>query len=488
MMEDIFKFYNKDKNKVKPDNKECYDVSKFILFNFIKELNFNNYNELNKKIKKIENIEENFINYDIIKFENIKQLKIEDIEKFFYDKNFTYGKKEEEKEEKLDNSSYYEGSEIEENNENNNKSIEEEDEKDKYKFFDNDDIQEFKLKIFDDDLIYYKGIKYQKDKKKLSVGTWFVSKEDVNEEFQGIVVNYDEENNLIKFNNGIIYFTKDGKEEEFRGYKFNYENNEITNLSLTNKFHSFLIEKENNLNKIKIIKKNEKFREDKSLFEYYYYLQDNYLYKETSNEFICYFNKSLLLNSEDSYYIINFTINKEKFIKNNFILDNETKVKIIFDNNFYYEGKIKSIIENEILTEIKLNDKNGLFLNRLKKRDYNFVYKIEGEFENNKIIKAKVTKRIKDNKNNFNNFELFNGEFENNKMKKGVYNFTDKLKYEGEIFNNNCHGKGKFINSFDNANIKSIEGEFFKGKIKVIESINNEKYDKNKVTIIENNL
>ena len=53
MMEDIFKFYNKDKNKVKPDNKECYDVSKFILFNFIKELNFNNYNELNKKIENI---------------------------------------------------------------------------------------------------------------------------------------------------------------------------------------------------------------------------------------------------------------------------------------------------------------------------------------------------------------------------------------------------------------------------------------------------
>jgi hypothetical protein len=168
-------------------------------------------------------------------------------------------------------------------------------------------------------------------------------------------------------------------------------------------------------------------------------------------------------------------------------LDNETKVKIIFDNNFYYEGKIKSIIENEILTEIKLNDKNGLFLNRLKKRDYNynFVYKIEGEFENNKIVKAKVTKKKKDDAN----FELFNGEFENNKMKKGVYNFTDKLKYEGEIFNNNCHGKGKFINSFDNAKIKSIEGVFFKGKIKVIESINNnEKYDKNKVTIIENNL
>ena len=96
-----------------------------------------------------------------------------------------------------------------------------------------------------------------------------------------------------------------------------------------------------------------------------------------------------------------------------------------------------------------------MFLNRLKKRDYNynFVYKIEGEFENNKIVKAKVTKRIKDNKDNnlnYNNFELFNGEFENNKMKKGVYNFTDKLKYEGEIFNNNCHGKGKFINSFDN--------------------------------------
>ena len=343
-------------------------------------------------------------------------------------------------------------------------------------------------------MIYYKGIKYEKDKKKLSVGTWFVSKEDVNEEFQGIVVNYDEENNLIKFNNGIIYFTKDGKEEEFRGYKFNYENGEIVNLSLTNKFHSFLIEKENNLNKIKIIKKNEKFREDKSLFEYYYYLEDNYLYKETSTDFICYFNKSFLLDSVDSYYIINFIINKEKFIKNNFILDNETKVKIIFDNNFYYEGKIKSIIENEILTEIKLNDKNGLFLNRLKKRDYNynFVYKIEGEFENNKIIKAKVTKRIKDNKDNnlnYNNFELFNGEFENNKMKKGVYNFTDKLKYEGEFFNNNCHGKGKFINSFDNAKIKSIEGEFFKGKIKVIESINNnEKYDKNKVTIIENNL
>ena len=299
-MENIFKFYNKDKNKVKPDNKECYDVSKFILFNFIKELNFNNYNELNKKIKKIENKEENFINNEIKKYENIKQLKIEDIDKFFYDKNFTYGKKEEEKEEKLDNSSYYEGSEIEENNENNNKSIEEEDEKDKYKFFDNDDIQEFKLKIFDDDLIYYKGIKYEKDNKKLSVGTWFVSKEDVNEEFQGIVVNYDEENNLIKFNNGIIYFTKDGKEEEFRGYIFNYENGEIVNLSLTNKFHSFLIKKENNLNKIKIIKKNEKFREDKSLFEYYYYLQDNYLYKETSNEFICFFNKSLLLNSEDS--------------------------------------------------------------------------------------------------------------------------------------------------------------------------------------------
>ena len=477
-MENIFKFYNNDKNKVKPDNKDQYDVSKFIIFTFIKELNFNNYNELNKKIKRIENKDENFINYDIEKFENIKQLKLEDIEKFFYDHNFMYGRKEEEKDERLDSSSYYEGSEISDVE---NKSIVEEDEKDKYKFFDDNDIQEFKIKNSEDNIIYYKGIKYEKDKRKLSVGTFFVSKEDVLEEFQGIIVYYDEENKLNRFYNGIIYFTKEGKEEEFRGYIFNYENDEIINISLTNKFHLFYIEKENELNKIKIIKKNENFREDKSLYEYYYYLEDNYLYKETSNDFICYFNKSLLLNSEDSYYIINFSINKEKFIKNNFILDNETKVKIIFDNNYYYEGTIKPIIENEILTEIQLNDKNGLFYNRLKKRDNNFVYKIEGEFENNKIIKSKVTKR-KDG----NNFEIFNGEFENNKMKKGVYNFSDKMKYEGEFLDNNCHGKGKFINLFDNVKIKSIEGEFVKGKIKVIESINDKKIDQNKVTIIEN--
>jgi len=480
-MENIFKFYIKDKNKVKPDNKEQYDISKFIIFNFIKELNFNNYNDLNKKINRLENIDENFINSDIIKFENIKQLKLDDIEKFFYDRNFIFGLKEEEREEKLDRSSIY-SSEISDEK----ISIEEEDEKDKYKFYDNGDIQEFKIKITDEDVNYYKGIKYEKNNRKLYVGTFFVSNEDVYEEFQGIIVYYDEENKLKNFYNGIIYYTKEGNEEEFRGYIFNYEDDEIKNISLTNKFHSFLIETENKLKKIKIIKKNEKFREDKSLYEYYYYLEDNYLYKETSNEFICYFNKSLLLNSVDnSNYIINFSIDKEKFIKNNFILDNETKVKIIFDNNYYYEGTINPIIENEKLTEIKLNDKNGVFYNRLKKRDYNnhFVYKIEGEFENNKIIKAKVTKKKEGN-----NYELFNGEFENNKMKKGIYNFTEKLKYEGEFLNRNCHGKGKFMNLFDNAKIKSIEGEFYKGKIKVIESINDEKFDEKKVTIIENKL
>ena len=37
----------------------------------------------------------------------------------------------------------------------------------------------------------------------------------------------------------------------------------------------------------------------------------------------------------------------------------------------------------------------------------------------------------------------------------------------------------------DNVKIKSIEGEFFKGKIKVIESINDEKYNNDELIIIE---
>ena len=489
-MEDIFKFYNRDKNKVKPDNKENYNFSKFSLFNFIEELNFNYYIELNKKIERIENKDENFINSDLNKFENIKkELKYEDIEKFFYDKSFNYGKKEEENDDKLDDSFYTESESCSRNNsiinsknEIENKILEEENEEDKYKYYNSDDdnIFEFKIKILSDS-DYYKGIKFIKDKKILYVGTLFVSKEEIKEEFQGIVVYYDENNELKKFCNGIIYYNNEGKKDEFRGYTINYENNEISNLILNNKFYIIYQEKENDLNKIKIIKKNEKFPEDKSLFEYYYYLENNYLYKENTNEFICYFNKSLFLNSDDSYYIINFTVNKEKFIKNNFILDNETKVKILIDNNYFYEGKIKSIVENENLNEIQLNDENGLFLNRFQKRNNNdFIYKIEGEFENNQFIKGKITK-----KNYGYNFELFNGEFENNNFKKGNYNFTDKIKYEGEILNNYCHGKGKYINLFDNVKIKTIEGEFYKGKIKVIGTINGEKYNNDELTIIE---
>ena len=113
-------------------------------------------------------------------------------------------------------------------NEIDNKINEEENEEDKYKYYNSEDenIQEFKIKISSESE-YYKGIKFIKDKKILYVGTLFVTKEEIKEEFQGIVVYYDENNELKKFYNGIIYYNNEGKKEEFRGYSINYENNKI---------------------------------------------------------------------------------------------------------------------------------------------------------------------------------------------------------------------------------------------------------------------
>jgi hypothetical protein len=481
-MEEIFNFYIKDCNKVKSDNgKYISNLENFSIFNFIKELNLNNYEKLNKDFNSINN---NFINEDIKKFENIEKLKYEDIENFFNNKNFNYIEKGNEA-----NSNSNSEDDDDENSENKNENEEEEkeneEEKKEYLFIDseNNNIKEYKKKFIEDKHNLYKGVKFEINKKKLFLGNLFVTKEEISDEFQGIIIQYDENNKIKTFQNGTLYYDVKGKEDFFKGYLFIYENDKKINVIFKSKFYIIFTEEKNDLKKMEIIKKNSEKIDDKTLNEHYYYLENNYLYKETQNEFICYYQKSSFSDSNESFYIINFSIDKQTFINSNYMLNNKTKIKIIFDNNNYYEGKINPIIENNKLKELQFNDKNGLFLIRLKdKKDYNnFEFKIEGEFENNKIIKGKVTTFDKDQ----HKYIIFEGNFENNKIKNGTYNFSDKISYIGEFYNNNCHGKGKFINN-ENFKIKSIEGEFFNGNIKVIYSINDEKYNKDEEMIIEN--